>query len=107
MPEKMSTLSNAFKTFMTEAPNHAKAWGEMVQELSSANTLEPKTITLSYLAVLAALNRTSGVPFHTLSAKEAGASRDEIISAILIGLPAAGHIVTQSLPIALDTYDRE
>ena len=103
----MSTISKAFKTFMTEAPSHAKAWGEMVQELSSANTLEPKTSALAYLAVLAALNHTSGVPFHVLSAKEAGASREEIISAILIGLPAAGHIVTQSLPIAQDTYDRE
>ena len=92
---------------MTEAPNHAKAWGEMVKGLSSANTLEPKTNSLAYLAVLAALNRTSGVPYHVISAKDAGASREEIISAILIGLPAAGHIVTQSLPIALDTYDSE
>ena len=36
---------------------------------------------------------------------EAGATREEIISAILVGLPAAGHVVTQSLPVALEAYD--
>jgi alkylhydroperoxidase/carboxymuconolactone decarboxylase family protein YurZ len=42
-----------------------------------------------------------------LSAKEAGATRDEIIGAILSGLPAAGHIVTQAIPVALEAYDQE
>ncbi|RAM13804.1 carboxymuconolactone decarboxylase family protein, partial [Listeria ivanovii] len=32
---------------------------------------------------------------------------DEIISAILVGLPAVGNIVTSSLPVALDAYDEE
>jgi alkylhydroperoxidase/carboxymuconolactone decarboxylase family protein YurZ len=40
-------------------------------------------------------------------AKEVGASREEIISAILVGLPAAGNAVTQVLPSALRAYDRE
>jgi alkylhydroperoxidase/carboxymuconolactone decarboxylase family protein YurZ len=39
-------------------------------------------------------------------AKQAGASRDEVISAILVGLPAAGHVVTQVLPAALQAYDQ-
>ena len=103
----MSTISNAFKTFFTKAPNHAKAWGEMIQSLSQASALDSKTGNLAYLAVLAALNRTSGVPFHVLTAKESGATREEIISAILVGLPAAGHLVTQSLPVALEAYDSE
>jgi len=107
MSDKSSTVSRGFKTFMTEAPGHAKAWGEMVQGLSGANALDPKTRDLAYLAVLAALNRISGIPFHVLSARESGATREEVISAVLIGLPAAGHIVTQSLPVALDAYDSE
>jgi alkylhydroperoxidase/carboxymuconolactone decarboxylase family protein YurZ len=57
--------------------------------------------------VLAALRIESGVPFHVKSAKQAGASRAEIISAILIGLPAAGNVVTQVLPVALATYDAD
>lgn len=106
MTDKSNTISNAFKTFMTEAPAHAKAWGEMVGALGSASTLDRKTSALAYLAVLAALNRVSGIPFHVASAKEAGATREEVISAILVGLPAAGHIVTQALPAAIEAYDQ-
>jgi alkylhydroperoxidase/carboxymuconolactone decarboxylase family protein YurZ len=39
------------------------------------------------------------------AAKQAGATRQEVISAILLGLPAAGNAVTQALPAALAAYD--
>jgi alkylhydroperoxidase/carboxymuconolactone decarboxylase family protein YurZ len=38
---------------------------------------------------------------------DAGASRDEVISALLVGLPAAGNGITQSLPAAIEAYDAE
>jgi alkylhydroperoxidase/carboxymuconolactone decarboxylase family protein YurZ len=101
----MSLLSNAFETFLSEAPEHAKAWHAAVSGLDAASALDKKTEELAYLAVLAALGRTTGVPFHTASARAHGASRQEVISAVLLGLPAAGSIVTQSLPIALATFD--
>jgi len=90
---------------MSEAPQHAQAWGTMVQGLASASALEKKTSALAYLAVLAALRLESGVPFHVQTAKQSGASREEVISAILVGLPAAGHSVTQVLPTAIAAYD--
>lgn len=102
-----NAISNAFQTFMAEAPDHAQAWSGMVQGLASASGLDAKTSALAYLAVLAALRMESGVPFHVQVAKKAGASRDEVISAILLGLPAAGHSVTQALPAALAAYDAE
>jgi len=107
MTDKTETISSGFKAFMTEAPEHAKAWGNMVQALGGASALAPKTGQLAYIAVLAALNRVSGIPFHVISAKEAGATRDEVISAVLVGLPAAGHIVTQALPVAIEVYDKD
>ncbi|MFC2157525.1 carboxymuconolactone decarboxylase family protein, partial [Acidobacteriota bacterium] len=94
-----------FKTFMTNAPDHAQAWGEMVRSLAEASALEGKMWELAYISVLAAMNRVGGIPFHVISAKKAGATREEVISAILVGLPAAGHIVTQSLPAAIEAYD--
>lgn len=102
-----NTISNAFQTFATEAPDHAQAWGGMVQGLAGASTLDAKASALAYLAVLAALRPESGVPFHVQMAKKAGASREEVISAILLGLPAAGHGVTQALPAAVAAYDAE
>ncbi len=100
-----ASISNAFQTFMREAPGHAQAWGGMVQGVAQASALDPKTAALAYLAVLAALRMESGVPFHVQAAKQAGATRDEVISAVLVGLPAAGHSVTQVLPAAIAAYD--
>ena len=67
----------------------------------------PQAAELAYLAVLAVLGMESGVPFHVQAAKDAGASREEVISAVLVGLPAAGHGVTQVLPAALAAYDAD
>ena len=107
MSDQASLISKAFQTFMSEAPGHAQAWAAAVQALGSASALDKKTAALAYLAVLAALRLESGVPFHTQSAKQAGASREQVISAILVGLPAAGHAVTQVLPTAIAAYDAE
>jgi alkylhydroperoxidase/carboxymuconolactone decarboxylase family protein YurZ len=100
-------ISNAFKVFAQDAPEHAAAWNGLVQKLAAANTLDQKTSALAYLAVLAALGLESGVPFHVRSAKEAGATREEVISAVLIGLPAAGHAVTRVLPAAVSAFDTD
>jgi AhpD family alkylhydroperoxidase len=100
-------VSAAFQAFMTEAPQHAEAFMQAVQGLAAASALDGKTEELAYLAVLAALGMASGVPFHAKLAKAAGATREEVISAVLLGLPAAGLGVTQALPAALTAYDTE
>jgi alkylhydroperoxidase/carboxymuconolactone decarboxylase family protein YurZ len=105
MSEQQSLVSKAFQTFMSEAPQHAQAWGSMVQGLANASALDKKTAALAYLSVLAALRLESGIPFHVQTARQLGATRDEVISAILVGLPAAGHCVTQALPAAIAAYD--
>jgi alkylhydroperoxidase/carboxymuconolactone decarboxylase family protein YurZ len=107
MVEQKSLISKAFQVFMKEAPDHARAWGTMVQGLGQASVLDAKTGALAYLAILAALDRPTGIRFHVVEARKAGASRDEVISAVLLGLPAAGHIVTQALPVALEAFDAE
>jgi len=100
-------VSNAFQTFLTEAPGHAQAWMAAVQALDGASALDEKTGELACLAVLAALRLESGVPFHVQMAKRAGVTREEIISAVLVGLPAAGNQVVGVLPAVLAAYDQE
>jgi alkylhydroperoxidase/carboxymuconolactone decarboxylase family protein YurZ len=107
MAEKGQLISEAFQLFLKESPKHAQAWTNAVRGLSEASALDAKTQALAYLAVLAAHRMESGVPFHVVQAKEAGASRDEVVSAILVGLPAVGHAVTQALPAALRAYDQQ
>lgn len=55
--------------------------------------------------MLAVQRLESGIPFHVQVAKQAGASREEVISAVLIGLPATGLGVTQLLPAAIAAFD--
>lgn len=105
MSSRAPGMSPAFQLFLEAAPDTARAWGSCVQALGQASALEPKTRHLAYLAVLSALRLESGVPFHVQLAKQAGATRAEVVGAILIGLPAAGNAVTQSLPAALEAYD--
>jgi alkylhydroperoxidase/carboxymuconolactone decarboxylase family protein YurZ len=98
-------VSPAFQSFLDGARGHAEPWMAMVRALERASVLDRRTGELAYLAVLAALGRESGIAFHVASAKQAGASREEVISAVLLGLPAAGQLVISALPTALRAYD--
>lgn len=98
-------VSPAFELFEQEAPEQQRAWMNAVKEIGKASALDAKTQHLAYLAVLAAEGLQSGIPFHVKLAKKAGANRDEVISALLIGLPAVGHRVTAALPSAISAYD--
>jgi len=95
-------ISEAFTAFNNRAPEQALCWGNLVQGLAQASALDPKTHHLAYLAVLAALRIENGIPFHVKMARQAEATQEEIISAILVGLPPAGHVVTEVLPVALE-----
>ncbi|MBF8984765.1 carboxymuconolactone decarboxylase family protein [Lutibacter sp. B2] len=106
MDEK-NKISNAFMTFVKEAPEYQEIWMETVQKLDAVCKLDSKNEKLAYISVLASNRLESGIPFHVKEAKSFGATREEIISAVLIGLPAVGNIVIQALPIALEAYDHE
>jgi alkylhydroperoxidase/carboxymuconolactone decarboxylase family protein YurZ len=98
-------MSNSFKVFMEEAPEYSAIWMETIQRLDSVSSLDKKTEEIAYISILAAVGLESGIPFHVKSAKRSGATRDEIKSAILLGLPAVGNTVIKALPIALEAYD--
>jgi alkylhydroperoxidase/carboxymuconolactone decarboxylase family protein YurZ len=99
------SISKAYAMFTQEAPAQAAAWMQTVKALDKASALEKKTEELAYIAVLAALGNTSGISFHVLAAKSLGASRQEVISAVLLGLPAAGAVAISALPAAVESYD--
>jgi alkylhydroperoxidase/carboxymuconolactone decarboxylase family protein YurZ len=100
-----SGVSSAFEVFGREAGAHAAAWMGATHALEEACALDAKTKDLAYLAVLAALRLPSGIAFHVQQAKAHGATRDEVISAVLLGLLPAGHGVTACLPDAVAAYD--
>ncbi len=105
MENDKTLLSNAFTVFSNEAPDFAAAWMKLVRGLAEANVLDNKTKNIAYIAVLAALNRINGIPFHVNMAKDAGVTKEEIISAVLVGLAPAGHVVTEVLPAAIEAFN--
>ena len=81
MKDNEKLMSDAFQDFMREAPKHSQAWMSAVQDLGKASVLDRrKPNAWADLAVLSVLNLESGIPFHVALAKEAGASREEVIS---------------------------
>ena len=101
----MSKVSDAFQAFIKEAPAQQQAWLDAVQKLAAASALDAKTEELVYIGILAAVRLESGLPFHVADAKRLGATRNEIVSAVLAGLPAVGNAVVQALPVALAAFD--
>ena len=99
------SISPAFAAFGEHAPGFQQPWMAMVQQLAAASALDPKTEELAYLAVLAASGMESGLPFHVTMAVKAGATREEVVSALLVGLPAVGQRVVSSLRAALAALD--
>jgi alkylhydroperoxidase/carboxymuconolactone decarboxylase family protein YurZ len=94
-------VSPGFAAFANGFPDTAQAQMALVHALRAESALDTKTKHLTYLAVLAASRLTGGIEFHVKAALQAGASRDEVLSACLAGLPAVGLQVMDALAAAL------
>lgn len=101
---QMENVTNSFTIFLKQTGNTGKAYMDMVMQLSKDSALDRKTHELAYISVLAAIDMTNGLPFHVKSAKQLGASEEEIKSAILVGIPVVGITVIDALEIALQAY---
>ena len=99
-----SKMGNGFKILLSETGETGKAYMEMVMKGSQASALDRKTRELAYLSVLAALRMTGGIAYHVDSAKELGATKAEVMSAVLVGLPAVGIQVIDALSAAAECY---
>ena len=99
-------MAQGFELFMEEAPEVAKAYGGMVMQVAKSSALDQKTQELAYLAVLSAVGMTGGLGFHVTSLKKLGATREEVRSAVLVGLPAVGMAAVESLAPVLEAYDQ-
>lgn len=101
----MEHVSRNFQVFLEESGSVGADFMEMAVKISKASALDSKTSELAYIAVLSAVRLLGGLPFHVKTAKSAGATREEVKSAVLVGITAVGLTVTEALPIALRSYD--
>jgi len=63
-------------------------WVEAIDKLADESGLDLKTKALCYLSAVAAARITHDVPLRAARARLLGATRDEMIGAVLVGLRA-------------------
>lgn len=103
----MEQNKDKYKHIYAQAGATGDAFLDMILKEAETSALDPKTHELVYLAVLAAIKLDSGIRMHTKEAKQLGATREEVKSAILVALPAVGFPAIMGLKIALASYDEE
>jgi alkylhydroperoxidase/carboxymuconolactone decarboxylase family protein YurZ len=92
--------------FGREAPEVAAAFDGLIQSLVTTRGLDVKTKQLIYIAMKAALGDPTAVRAHVPMAIQAGATREEVVAAILMTLTVAGISgVVQCLPEAIAYFD--
>ena len=102
----MEQKTNPLAVFAKEAPEVAKAFDGLVNALKQSPGLDEKTKHLVYISMKAALGDPTAVYYHVPMAKKLGASRNEVMDAILLTLTVCGlQPVANCLPIALEVFD--
>lgn len=94
--------------FMKEAPAVAKAFDGLIQSLVASEGLDAKTKQLIYIAMKAAMGDDMAVKFHAPMAKQLGATKQEIIDAVLLSLTVSGISgVMACLPAVVKLFGEE
>lgn len=98
--------SNPMEVFQKEAPEVAAAFNGLIQSLVASKGLDQKTKQLIYIAMKASMGDTMAVKFHVPMAKAAGATKEEVVDAILISLTVSGlRGVVTCLPEAVQQFE--
>lgn len=99
---------NPFDLFRKECPELSTKYNKLVDVQRSLKGLDNKTKQLINIAIQTAIKNPRGVRFHAIMAKQAGATREEVIGAIAMNLHLSGlAIVLESLPAAIEGFDTQ
>lgn len=94
--------------FQKEAPEVAAAFNGLIQALVASKGLDEKTKQLIYIAMKTAMGDELAVRAHIPMAKSLGASREEMIDAVLMTLTVSGIAgVLKVLPHIALIYDTQ
>jgi alkylhydroperoxidase/carboxymuconolactone decarboxylase family protein YurZ len=99
---------NPYDLFMRECPTVSGRFNDLVDAQRALPGLDPKTRQLINIAIQTSTRNPRGVFFHAGMARSAGASRDEVIGAVVMNLHLSGlAAVLDSLPAAVKGYAAE
>jgi AhpD family alkylhydroperoxidase len=96
---------NPYELFQKECPELAAKFNELVEVQRTSKALDPKIKQLINIAIQTANRNPIGVEMHAIMAKKEGASKEEIVSAVVLNLHLSGLIpVIECLPSALKVF---
>lgn len=91
--------------FFNEAPEVAKAFQNLITAVASSPGLDGKTKQLIYIAMKAASGDAGAVRAHIPMAKQMGATKEEVVDAVLMSLTVSGiRGVITCLPEVIQCY---
>lgn len=103
MGEIGNTKKNPFEIFQNEFPELSGRFNDLVDAQRSLKGMDSKTKQLVNIAIQTANRDPMGVKMHAQMAKSQGASRDEILGAVVMNLHLSGlSTVLDCLPSALE-----
>lgn len=95
------------EVFQREAPDVAAAFNGLIQSLIASKGIDAKTRQLIYIAMKASVGDEMAVRAHIPMAKAAGATREEVVDAILMTLTVSGiRGVVTCLPEAVKQFEK-
>jgi alkylhydroperoxidase/carboxymuconolactone decarboxylase family protein YurZ len=98
--------SNPMEVFQNEAPEVAAAFNGLIMSLVASKGLDAKTKQLIYIAMKASVGDQLAVKAHIPMAKAAGATKEEVVDAILMTLTISGvRGVVTCLPDAVKQFE--
>ena len=94
---------NPFDVFQKECPELAERFNNLVEVQRTLNGLDNKTKQLINIAIQTSIRNSEGVRMHAIMAHMAGATKEEIVGAVVMNLHLTGLVtVLDALPAALD-----
>jgi len=99
---------NPYEIFQKEFPDLSKKFNELIEVQKSLKGMDSKTKQLINLAIQTANKNPQGVKLHSMIAKSEGATREEVLCAVVLNLHHSGlSSVLGCLPAAIDGFDEE
>ena len=98
---------NPMDIFKREAPDVAEAFNNLISALVASKGLDQKTKQLIYIAMKASAGDEMAVKAHVPMAIQAGATKEEVVDAILMTLTVSGiKGVVTCLPGAVRAFEK-
>lgn len=98
-------IGNPMELFVKEAPEVADAFNNLIKAVAGSKGIDGKTKQLIYIAMKASTGDVAAVKAHIPMAKQMGATREEVVDAILMTLTVSGiKGVVTCLPEVVDQF---